>query len=365
MKTILIAHNYTQNSFASMSFNLAHHLAELGNRIVFISHKPFFKDTEIIKKGKGEIILLSWSSENRPTSVKEFFWFTKIYLKYKPKVIIGHFVGSNITITVSKLLSFGRVKTIAYYHTLTKQILSDSKKSSLKMDLLFFRKKIFYTLFCDIIVCPSKLAKIDLESFFSVSYGVVVLNPMSDRCQNEKFNSEDNIIISYLGRLDASKGVVDLIHSFNIFKERKKNSKIVINIAGTGSQQTEIIELIGKNNSIKYHGGLQYQEIDEYLSKSHFTIIPSKFDNLPTVGLESLMNQTPLLISNTIGLTDYLVDGKECFKFDANIDSMVSLFERIEKNIDMHEQMRIDARSTFLNLFSMNNYCNEFLEIIS
>ena len=49
MKTILIAHNYTQNSFASMSFNLAHHLAKLGNRVVFISHKPFFKDMKIIK----------------------------------------------------------------------------------------------------------------------------------------------------------------------------------------------------------------------------------------------------------------------------------------------------------------------------
>ncbi|PJJ10981.1 hypothetical protein CLU83_4461 [Flavobacterium sp. 1] len=29
MKTIFIAHNYTENSFASMSFNLAHHLADL------------------------------------------------------------------------------------------------------------------------------------------------------------------------------------------------------------------------------------------------------------------------------------------------------------------------------------------------
>ena len=81
MKTILIAHNYTQNSFASMSFNLAHHLAKLGNRVVFISHKPFFKDMKIIKSGKGEVILFSWSSEKRPTSFNDVFWFVKIYLK--------------------------------------------------------------------------------------------------------------------------------------------------------------------------------------------------------------------------------------------------------------------------------------------
>ncbi|MNY73449.1 hypothetical protein D3C86_2122430 [compost metagenome] len=77
------------------------------------------------------------------------------------------------------------------------------------------------------------------------------------------------------------------------------------------------------------------------------------------------MNKTPLLISNTTGLTDYLIEGKECFKFDSNIDSIVLLFEKIEKNIDKQEQMSKDARATFLNLFSMDNYCNEFSKMIS
>jgi glycosyltransferase involved in cell wall biosynthesis len=364
MKTILIAHNFTENSFASMSFNLAHYLAELGNRVIFISHRPFFKDMKIIKKGNGEIIVLSWSSEKRPTSFKDFFWFAKIYLQYKPKVIIGHFVGSNITISLSKLLSFGSVKTIAYYHTLTNQILTDSKKSSIKMRFLFFRKKMFYKMFCDVIVCPSKLAKIDLESFFLLSKGIVVLNPMSDRFKNKKCNSKENIVVSYLGRLEASKGVIDLIHAFDIFKEKNKKTNIIVNIAGSGSQENEIKELINNNKSIKYYGGLPYSEIDEYLRKSHFAIIPSKFDALNMVGIESMMNFTPLLISNSTGLSDYLIDGKECYKFDSNTDSIVSLFEKVEKNIDKQKQMSEDARSTFLNIFSMDNYCNEFSKII-
>jgi glycosyltransferase involved in cell wall biosynthesis len=319
----------------------------------------------MIKKEKGEIIILSWSSEKRPTSFKDFFWFFKIYLKYKPKVIIGHFVGSNITILLSKLLSFGNVKTFAYYHTLTDQILIDSIKSSLKMELLFFRKKLFYKLFCDVIVCPSKLAKIDLEFFFSVNKGIVVLNPLSDRFVNKKYNSKGNIVISYLGRLDVSKGVVDLILAFDLFKEKNKKTDIIINIAGSGSQKNEIVELVRNHNSIKYYGGLPYNEIDEYLRDSHFTIIPSKFDALNMVGIESMMNFTPLLISNTTGLSDYLIDGKECYKFDSNIDSIISIFEKVEKNIHKQEQMSKDARSTFLNLFSMDNYCNEFTRMIS
>lgn len=360
MKTILIAHNYTENSFASMSFNLAHHFAKLGNRVVFISHKPFFKDLEIIKIGKGEVVVFSWSSEKRPTSFKDVYWFVKVYLKYKPEVIVGHFVGSNITISVSKLLSFGNVKTFAYYHTLRNQILTDNKDSFIKRKLLFFRKKLFYKLFCDVIVCPSELAKKDLESFYSLDNGIVVLNPIPDRFTSKKKYDRDNIVVSYLGRLDASKGVLDLIYAYNIFKNKNKESKIIVNIAGTGSQKVEIEKLTKKNRDIRFKGGLRYEEVDRYLNESHYTIIPSKFDALNMVGVESMMNFTPLLISNSTGLSEYLIDGKECFKFDSNVDSIVELFEKVESNFDLHEEMGKEARSTFLKLFSMDNYCNEF-----
>ena len=365
MKTILIAHNFSEISFASMSFHFAHHLADIGNRVVFISHKPYFMINQKIEKGSGEIIVCSWPTENRPTSLKDLVWFSKIHLKYKPDVVIGHFVGSNISILVSKLMSLGKVKTFCYYHTLSDQLLADKKYGSMKQNLLFLRKKIFYKLFCDVIVCPSALAKKDLKAFFAIKKGSVVLNPMKDRFENKIRISDENIVVSYLGRLDSSKGVLDLIKAFIIYKNESKDSKMILNISGSGSQESEIKELIKNNASIHYFGRLTYEKIDDYLNKSHFAIIPSKFDNLPTVGLESMMNNTPLLISNKTGLTKYLKDGYECFKFDSDVDSMVSLFKKVEKNIDRQEQMGINARNTFLSLFSVENYCNVFSKIIS
>lgn len=364
MKTILIAHNYSENSFASMSFQLAHHLASLGNKVIFISHKPFFKSIETTIKGKGEIIVMSWTSEKRPTGLKDIFWYISIYLKYKPKIVIGHFVGSNITIAISKLFSLGKAKTFAYYHTLSSQLATDTKRSFQKSKLLFFRKKMFYKIFCDIIICPSQFAKEDLESFYTVNKGKVVLNPMTDRFINQKEYLKDKITISYLGRLDTSKGVLDFILAFNLFKENNRDTKIIVNIAGTGSQKNEIEALIAGNNSIEYYGGLMYSEIDTYLSSSHFTIIPSKFDALNMVGIESLMNKTPLLISNTTGLAEYLTDGLECFKFDATIESMVALFERVQKNMQNHEQMCSNARITYLECFSINQYFENITELI-
>ena len=365
MKTVLIAHNFSEISFAGMSFHFAHHLADMGNRVVFISHKPYFLMNQKIEKGSGEIIVCSWPTENRPTSIKDFVWFSEIYLKYKPDVVIGHFVGSNISILVSKLMSLGTVKTFCYYHTLSDQLLADQTHPSLKQNLLFLRKKIFYKLFCDVVICPSAKAKKDLKAFFTITKGSVVLNPMKDRFENKIRISDENIIVSYLGRFDSSKGVLDLIKAFIIYKNQSKDSKMILNISGSGSQEFEIKELIKNNPSIHYFGRLTYDKIDDYLNKSHFAIIPSKCDNLPTVGLESMMNKTPLLISNETGLTKYLKDGYECFKFDSNVDSIVSLFEKVEKNIDKQEQMGINARNTFLSLFSIENYCTVFSKIIS
>ncbi len=364
MKTVVIAHNYSEVSFSAMSYHLAHHLADLDHKVVFISHQPYFVKEQLVEKGKGKIIVCSWPTTKRPTLIRDFIWYMSIYFKYKPNVIIGHFVGSNISLSVSKLLSFGKVKTFEYYHTLTDQLFADVKNTSIKKKMLFFRKKIFYKLFCDVIICPSALAKKDLEDFYSIGKGHVMLNPVKDRFESKIEIDKDSITISYLGRLDPSKGVVDLINAFTTYKNKVPSSKIILNIAGTGSQELEIKEMIKDNLAISYHGGLPYGTIDDYLNKSHFVIIPSKFDNLPTVGLESMMNQTPLLISNTIGLSSYLIDGKECFKFEPNVDSMVLLFDKIENSFNLYEQMSFDGRATFLEKFGMDTYCDSISNMI-
>lgn len=100
------------------------------------------------------------------------------------------------------------------------------------------------------------------------------------------------------------------------------------------------------------------------MSKGNFTIIPSKFDALNRVGVESLMNGVPLLISNNTGLTLELADRVECFKFKPDIQAIVALLEKVELNKEKQFEMSKNARNTFLKRFSMNKYCNEFSKII-
>lgn len=364
MNTVLIAHNYTEDSFAAMSYHFAHYLAKNGYRVIFISHKPYFEFEKIIKDELGEVIVVSWPTKKRPTSLRDVFWFIKLFLKYKPKTIIGHFVGSNISAIIAKCFSFWNSKTIVYYHTLSEQNRIDAKHSLTKQKVLNFRKRIFYSLFCDLIICPSGMSKSDLQNVYKIKKSKIVLNSISDRYKGEANKTDNKIIISYLGRLDPSKGVIELIEAFKKHKLSFPNSKLYLQIAGNGILNETLRETAKGTDSIFFTGSLHYNQIDTYLRNSHFTIIPSIFDNLPTVGLESLMNATPLLISTSTGLTEYLKEGENCFKFDISNDSLVELFNNIESYEDDFENMRIFARESYENLFSMEKYCETFSKII-
>ena len=182
---------------------------------------------------------------------------------------------------------------------------------------------------------------------------------MLDRFTNKRTLSKDSITISFLGRFDPSKGVIDLIEAFLKYKDKNPSSKIILNIAGGGRQEAEIKVLVKNHVEINYFGLLHYDGVDDYLNKSNYSIIPSKSDAFNVVGIESIMNQTPLLLSTRTGLSHYLVDGKECYKFDPTVESMIDLFKKVEDNFHCYTQMSIEARATFIDKFSIQRY-NEY-----
>lgn len=366
MKTILIAHNYTTKSYSDMSYSLAHHLADNGYNVVFISHNPYFDESFTVKKNIGNIFVYSWSSQSRPTGFKDAFWFAKIYFRHKPNVVIGHFVGSNFSTILSKIFSLGKVKTFEYYHALYEQILYDKSIPKFKRKFLFLRKKIIYKYFINSLICPSKLAYDDLVKYFNLKKGIIILNPLRDRFE-ESHNTnrfEGQKVFTYLGRLDGAKGIEDLVFAYNLYVEKYPNTLLKLRLIGKGNLANFVRENVSFNPNIEFIEGVSYEEVDKYLSESYFNVIPSKTDNLPTVGIESLMNAVPIIISNTTGLTHYLNDKVDCFKIDSNVESIYKVFEEIEKEHFDYSLMKNNARKVYQENFGMDNYIQSIVKIL-
>jgi glycosyltransferase involved in cell wall biosynthesis len=351
---ILIAHNFTKNSFSAMSYGLAYYFASKGKKVIFISHKPHFEKAIKCKVDGGEIYVYSWPTEERPTKLRDASWFLKIFLKHRPSITLGHFVGVNIVSIVSKLLATKNVKCYAYYHTLSYQMNIDNGINKYKL----FRKKYIYKLFCDIIIPVSKIADQDVRRTYGLRNTYVVINPMLDRLsENNVINTDQkSIIISYLGRLDLSKGVILLLDAFKQYREENPNTKIKIRIAGGGKLSDKIANDVQDSGNIVFVGSLKYEQVDEYLRSSTFTIIPSLADNLVTVGIESMMNATPILLSRNTGLADYVEDGEQGFLFHPTVDGILQTFRRVEDSFNSIDIMKNNARKKYLELFTMEHY---------
>ncbi|NDC77532.1 MAG: hypothetical protein EBZ67_06640, partial [Chitinophagia bacterium] len=119
MARVLIAHNFKDESFASMSHRLAHRLSER-HEVVFMSYRPHL--SERLELNGARLTVYSWRTRARPTGVRDAWHFLRIYLRHRPEIVIAHFVGANLSILVSKLLSGFRVRTYEWYHTQSSMI---------------------------------------------------------------------------------------------------------------------------------------------------------------------------------------------------------------------------------------------------
>ncbi len=357
MKTIIIAHNYSSESFAAMSKCLALHLAKSGYKVVFISHRPVFKNNTVDENG---VILFSWP-EKRPVGFKSLLFYLNLHVKYRPDIVLAHFAAVN---WISVVSWFWRTsKRIAYYHTLEEQIRID-KVQNIWSRIKKLRKSMLYS-FCSEVVLVSNYAKGDFLNNFTGFH-----QPKLTVCHNAipiRNNREDiikingKIKLNFLGRLDKSKGIVEFVDRF---LKSPYASKFEIGIAG-GGELKEYLQSID-NSLINFIGFISYDKVDEYLQSGHYTIITSHIDNLPTVGLESLMNGVPVIGNKRGGIPEIIDDNFSGFIFDGfDQDEIDCLLLKVsELRADKYMELRRNARISYTRKFSMESYISRLKKII-
>jgi glycosyltransferase involved in cell wall biosynthesis len=357
MKTVFICHNYKDESFASMSYFLGNHLTEEGYRVVFISKDPYFEEQVVKTIGNGELILTSWPSKVKSTGIKDFSWFFKLYKKYLPEVIIGHHNGSITSNITAKFVGGSRTRKIDYHHINSKAIIEAKGKMDLKLRFFFLRKSLFYRLFCDQVICPSRHALEDLEGFFKCKKGKVILNPLPDRIEKSKEKRHKELVFGFLGRLDRNKNVLALMDAFSKLNKEYSGRPIRLKIAGGGELEKEVQKRSEALNSINYLGSIPYSEVNDFLQSLDFLIIPSKSDVLPTVGIEALRNGIPIIITPQVGLVDFLVEGEEFLLTQGDANSLFMTMKKVQElSSEDYSFLKTKARGAYERNFQLDTY---------
>ncbi|AVR43818.1 hypothetical protein C7S20_00200 [Christiangramia fulva] len=340
MKTVFLAFTIKNSSVAEFFISLANLLSEK-NKVVIFTHANEKHPFRI----NDRIEILIWPSK-RPTKIKDLLFFLRYIRKYKPRTIIANFAAVNICLLAGFLV---RVKNrVAWYHTLTTQLDTNS--------VLKLRKRFFYSL-ASKIVTNSEAAKLDLTNSFNIPPNKiqVVNNAVRDPNLTEKPKARK---IVYAGRLHTVKGVRVLVKALALVKDEFEDIKLIIIGEDESTGELENLRQLQKRlnleKNIFFAGNQSRNYVLDQFSTAYFSVVPSYNEAFGYVVIESFSVHTPVIGSNTTGISSIIRNGKDGILFKTGdhkdlADKMKSLI----RNPKMREQMAESCYQRFQQKYEL------------
>lgn len=160
-------------------------------------------------------------------------------------------------------------------------------------------------------------------------------------------NSEDKLIILYLGRLKKDKGILDLVEAFKIL--RNKSLKIDLWIVGPDEENlTPIISSVVGIKQISYTS-----EPEAYMTSADIFCLPSYREGFGNVIIESAACGVPSVVNEIYGLTDSVVKNKTgLFAKTRSVESLADTLEVLITDDSLRSELGRNAQKRARKDFS-------------
>lgn len=174
---------------------------------------------------------------------------------------------------------------------------------------------------------------------------------------------DDQIVLSFMGRLKREKGCIEILEAFNKYAIENKNIFLLL----IGKDEENIINLIPNYENIKeninyYFYGLT-SEPNELLQASDIFLLPSYREGFGMSAIEAACLGLPVICSDAYGLRDTLVDnvtGVICKV--ANSDSLYECMKKLCSDPAKSKEMGKAGRKRVVNDFSSELVSNSWLD---
>ncbi len=160
----------------------------------------------------------------------------------------------------------------------------------------------------------------------------VFAKPLALRCIKTDFKldidySQRKRTVGYIGRLSHEKGVVNLTNAISMVLENDSNINFII--GGNGPLYEEVHTKLYKYISIgtvKMLSWIPYAQLPEYLNQMKLLVLPSYYEGLPNIVLESMACGTPVLAPPVGAIPDILLDGDTGFIMPDNSSECIAKY---------------------------------------
>ncbi|MFA5644637.1 MAG: glycosyltransferase [Patescibacteria group bacterium] len=309
--------------------------------LLLFDKKGLFYD-EAINKG----IKIETLKKNFKLDLFNFYKIYKYIKKEKPAIVHTQLGGDIYGKLATKLI--GGIKIVS------------TEQNVLQNDNIVntFLKKITAN-FSDKIIAISSAVKDDIIARYKLPASKVELIP--NGVNIEKFNktekdSSDNkkIFLGSIGRLVPQKNFSLLFQALSLVDNKNFECQIV----GEGELKTKLeqeINLLGLSDKVKLLGSRN--DINNFLVKLDFFVLPSKWEGLGVVLLEAGLAKLPVLASATGGITDIIKDDQTGKLFKNN--DLASLVLGLNYFLDEKNKDSLNIFGRNLHIFVKENFSLE------
>jgi glycosyltransferase involved in cell wall biosynthesis len=165
----------------------------------------------------------------------------------------------------------------------------------------------------------------------------------------------------YLGRIEKSKGVFDLLRAFAAIKRDIWDYRLIF--IGSGSQEEQLRAKVDKlrlRGKVHVLGRLPADEVVNFMQRCRALVIPTHSDSIPLVFGEALQTATPMVVTDVGDLGTLIRDNK--LGFVARRKSVASLRDALIKMI-VSEVNVTDPSRRLMQRFSPEMAVHRFLEV--
>lgn len=375
---IVVPTYYPAYKFGGPIFQI-HHLSK------FLTNNKI--DVTVCTTDKG-------NKENVKSNVKEIvdgvgvFYFKRLFSKFYLSLNMFFFLLRNIKeyelVHIHSIFNFPTAISLIFSTLFNKKIilsprgildkeLIENKNTILKKFWLYLFKKILSQK-VKVFHATTELEKEKIKFYYKnsniqvISNGVDVNYLLREQKKNDLnskyikyFNKKNNLL--YLGRIDRKKNIDLIIKSIS----KANLSNFNLNIVGSGDKQY-LNDLYNLSCELKINDNINFIEhldgeskIYFYKNSSHL-LLPSKSENFANVVLESIFFGKSVLISDKVGLKDFVRDNN----FGVICNSKVTFESELKYLIDNKDI--ISATNKFgqkkvVEKFDWNKIIHEFINM--
>ena len=243
-------------------------------------------------------------------------WFLGIYLKFRPQIIHTHTEVPDLAIYLFHIVQKFTLQKIKYIRTIHNiKLWTDWGKIGSIVEKFFMRHHAN--------IAISRAVQESYKTHYNES-PTIVFNGIEMTSQR-KFEGlvEDKINILFAGRLEYQKGVDELVAVVSHFAN---DPMLVFHIVGNGSQKFKVEQLSNFSNVFYYD---TIYNLSQYLFSFDYVFMPSNFEGLATLSIESSFGKTPVIINSCGGLEETLPADWPLKVKNNSVQSYISIFNNL------------------------------------